>query len=301
MRRNYSLYPKNKITTSTAMFQLPLKNISFSSEKNNIHFNETNPRTAFPKSKKIKKLIDEINLISPKPSKIKNDQNNLYYCQKLLREEKLKNQNYSENIILLTKHIEDLESKMKNININCGENIINDELIKLRMENQELKIFKEKVYQISIKYDELNKNILTCLKSIEKFIQIYNTNNDIKIVNNLSNISQNFKSITNDLSNFMMVKQEEYNTLLNEKENEIEKLKKELNCGNINLYSNDFKLYKDKEINSNRSYEYLNCNRENNKYGRNKLTAFCKNYKYNEFDYGNDKKKYELKSNYDDF
>jgi hypothetical protein len=292
MRRQYSLYPKNKTIISNFLFQLPLKNNSFSYERYNTE--NPNEKSVLPKSHKITKLIKEIT--NSNPVQLPNEQTNLYNYQKLLLEEKIKNKNYSDIIVSLKKQIEEMEGKFE---LN-GQNI-NNEIMRLRNENQELKIFKEKVYQISIKYDELNKNILTCLKSIEKFIQKYNTNNDIKIENNLSNISQNFKSITNDLSNFMMVKQEEYNTLLNEKENEIEKLKKELSCGNINLYTNDSKLYKDKEMNSNRSYEYLNCNRENKKCGRNKLNTFCKNYKYNEFDYGNSKRNYELKSNYEDF
>ncbi len=69
MRRTSSLYPKNRIATSLAMFQLPLKiNNSFSSEKN--YLNNTNRRTAFPKSKNIKKMIEEINLTNSNPPKI---------------------------------------------------------------------------------------------------------------------------------------------------------------------------------------------------------------------------------------
>ena len=308
MRRTYSLYPKNKISTSTAMFQLPLKNISFSSEKN--YINESVSRTAIPKSKKIRKLIEEINLTNPKPTKNANEPNNLYYYQKLLREEKLKNKNYSENIILLTKHIEELESIIKNNNNKvCQNNNINDELNKLRIENQELKIFKEKVYKISIKYDEINKDILDCLKSIENIVQIYNMNNNCNMeykYDNLNNISQNFKSIINDITNFMVLKQEEYNTLLNEKENEIQKLKNGLNCSNYtntNLFSNSNEInsYTNKGITSNKSYEFLNCNRTNKIEGRNKINNFCKNCKYIGFDFDKNKKKYEVKSAFNDF
>ena len=295
MRRAFSLYPKNKISTSTAMFQLPLKNISFSSEKNNI--NEPISNTAFPKSKKIKKLIDEINLTNPRPTKIKNETNNLYICQKMLREEILKNKNFSEKIFLLNKHIDDLELKLKNYCQFDSNNNSDDELIRLRQENQELKLFKEKVYEFSTKYDEINKDILNCLKCIEKIVQIYNMQNpslNIEYSNNtLNKMSEQFKSVINNFTNFMTVKQEEYNTLLKEKENEIEKLKREFNCDdNIDYYSNGLKSYNNYGENKNKTFDYKNINKINQMSGRDKSNT-CN---YNDFGFENNKKKFEFKS-----
>ena len=298
MRRTYSLYPKNKISTSTAMFQLPLRNISFSSEKNN--FNDTISRTAFPKSKKIKKLIDEINLTNPKPTKIKRETNNLYICQKMLREEKIKNKNYFEKIILLNKHIDELELELKNICQISPDNNLNAELIRLRQENQELKIFKEKVYEFSIKYDEVNKDILNCLKCIEKLVQVYNNQKHCLSLeyknNNLNKISEQFQSIVNNLTNYMTIRQEEYNVLLNEKENEIAKIKKEFNYDdNIHYYTNGLKSCKNLGENSNKSFDYTNCSKISQISGRNKFKIFKGN------DFNNNRKKFEFKNTFNKY
>lgn len=300
MRRTFSLYPKNKISTSTAMFQLPLKNISFSSEKNNN--NDTITRTAFPKSKKIKKLIEEINLTNPRPTKLKNEANNLYICQKMLREEILKNKTFSEKIFILNKHIDELELKLQNYCQNNPNINSDDELIRLRQENQELKLFKEKVYEFSIKYDEINKDILNCLKSIENIVQIYNMHNPCLSMeyknNNLNKISEQFKSIINNLTNFMSVKQEEYNVLLSEKENEIEKLKKEFNCDdNIDYYSSGLKSCKNYGENVNKSFEYTNFNKINAMSRRNK----CNIFEANDMNFENNKKKFEFKSTFNKY
>ena len=53
MKRAYSVYPKNKIVTSKSLFQLPLKNNSFSCEKNNLD-NNANRISIIPKCEKIK-------------------------------------------------------------------------------------------------------------------------------------------------------------------------------------------------------------------------------------------------------
>ena len=304
MRRNFGLYPKNKISTSTAMFQLPLKNISYSSEKN-IFNNDTIARTAFPKSKKIKKLIEEINLKNPRPIKIKNEANNLYICQKLLREEQLKNKNYYENIIQLNKVIDELEFKLKT---NCQnyQNCINvnDELIKLRKENDELKLFKERVYNFSMKYDELNKDILDCLKSIEKIIEIFNMDNYSFSVDNkncnLNEMSENFKSIINDLTDFIAVKQEEYNTLLKEKENEIEKIKREY-ISNVEFYSNGFKSCKNFGENTYKSFDYTNYNKIHEYGKKSKTNTYNKNLKNKDFENENSKRNVDYKSTFNDF
>ena len=117
----------------------------------------------------------------------------------------------------------------------------------LRKENEELRQFKQKVYEFSMKYDEVNKDILLCLKNIEKAVELFNinisNNNHIEYKNDtLNKISENYNSIINNLTNFLNKKQDEYNTLLGEKENEINKLKSELNDKiNFNKYNENFK------------------------------------------------------------
>ena len=265
MRRNFTLYPKNKISSSFAMFQLPLRKNTFSEK--NLTTNEVR-RTAIPKSKKlIKKLIEELNISCIKGKHNNIESNNLSECQKLLMEEKMKNKNYSENIIALNKYIEDLEFQLK---VNCQSNTLNEnrneEIMRLKRENEELKQFKEKVYLFSIKYDEVNKDILNCISSIGRIIEKYsmqNTSNDFDYRSNeIFQIANNFKNIMNNLNDFMNIKQEEYNILLNEKENEIIKLRKEKNS--CESYTERFKSLKNLDTYNDtqrKSYEMKSCNK----------------------------------------
>ena len=310
MKRAYSVYPKNNIITSNSLFQFPLKNNSFSCEKNNL--DNVNRQSAFPRSEKIKKFIEEINLANANSNSnllnFSNEHNSLYTCQKLLIEEKIKNKNYNENIIALNKQIEELECKIK-----FGDQNINDEIIKLRQENQELKMFKEKVYSFSLKYDELNRDIINCLKSIEQLVHIYNDDYSNSIQsqneefrnNNLNKISNNFKSVINDLSDFIKIKQSEYNTLLMEKEKEIQKLKRDFNNINPDTYSKGLKSCRNFEINKKESefskLNKLNLNNLNDFEKTCQPNGFYKIYKTNEFDFrknGKNKNKMKFKSSF---
>ena len=257
MNRNYNVYPKNKIGNGIGILNFPLRPInSFSAGKKNLG-NEH--KSAFQKSKKIKKLIEEIKSSNKSNSnKGINDLNNYYRYQQLLIEEKEKNKNLMENIIQLNNHIDALESQLS---CRCEHHIINDEIMMLRKENEELRIFKQKVYEYSMKYDEINKDVLLCLKNIEKAVELFNINypnsNSMEYKNDtLNKMSDNYNSIITNLTNFLKTKEDEYNTLLFEKENEINKLKVQLgdmNMNNINKFSEDMK----NKINE---YEYDNYN-----------------------------------------
>ena len=283
MRRKYSLCPKNKPIISNFLFQLPLKNNSFSYER--INTENPNEKYALPKSNKITKLIKEIT--DSNPVQFPNEQTNLYNYQKLLLEEKIKNKNYSDIIVSLKKQIEEMERKYE---FN-GQNI-NDEIMKLRHENEELKIFKEKVYSFSIKYDEINRDIINCLKSIEELVQIFNDDypdfreNVEYRNNNLNKISYNFKSIANNLCNFMKIKQSEYNILLIEKDKEIQELKTNLNNVNSETYSMGLKSPKRRNFESQKKqFKKKNFNILNDFEKTNH--SFCSNKicKTNDFDY----------------
>ena len=311
MKRAYSVYPKNTIITSNSLFQFPLKNNSFSCEKNNLD-NNVNRLSAIPKSEKIKKFIEEINFANENPNSnllnFPNEQNSLYTCQKLLIEEKIKNKNYNDNIIALNKQIEEMECKMK-----FGDQNINNEILKLRQENQELKMFKEKVYSFSLKYDELNRDIINCLKSIEQLVHIFNDDYSNSIQNqnveyrnnNLNKISNNFKSVINDLSDFIKIKQSEYNTLLMEKEKEIQKLKRDFNNINPDTYSMGLKSCRNVEPNKNQSelskLNKINLNKLNDFEKTFQSNGFYKIYKTNEFDFrknGKNKNRIKFKSSF---
>lgn len=285
MIKNCNVFPKNKIGGGIGFLNFPLRQTnSFSSGRKNLKYDY---KPAFPKSKKIKKLIDEIN--SSNKTRIKNNNNNndinkFYEYQKLFMEEKEKNKNLTDNIILLNNHIDELESQL---NSNCQHHhMVNNEIIMLRKENEELRLFKQKVYEFSTKYDEVNKDILLCLKNIEKAVELFNinylNNNSIEYKNGtLNKISENYSSIINNLTNYLKIKEDEYNTLLMEKENEINKLKSQLNSiDNINKFSEDVK---------NNIIDYENYN-DNINYGN--------NYHDENADYVNTYRKNELFKSY---
>ena len=279
MIRSYNVYPKNKIGSGISFLQMPLHQTnSFSTGK----VRKYDCRPVFPKSKKIKKLIDEINSSNKLDKNIVNNENKNNICkyQKLFIEEKIKNEKLCENIIQLNNNIEELKFQL---NIKSQQNIINDDIIMLKKENEELRHFKQKVYEISLKYDEVNKNILFCLKNIETAVELFNANNpDINNIENkntnFNKISDNFNSIINNLNNFLKTKEDEYNILLMQKENEIQNLKAKLyNKNNINKFVEDEKNNINENIidnninnenikfeNNYRPYMTDNINRENN-------------------------------------
>ena len=91
MIRSYNVYPKNKIGSGISFLQIPLHQInSFSAGK----VRKYDCRPVFPKSKKIKKLIDEINSSNKLDKNISNNNtNNFCKYQKLFMDEKIKNKN----------------------------------------------------------------------------------------------------------------------------------------------------------------------------------------------------------------
>ena len=264
MIRSYNVYPKNKIGSGISFLQIPLHQInSFSAGK----VRKYDCRPVFPKSKKIKKLIDEINSSNKLDKNISNNNtNNFCKYQKLFMDEKIKNKNLCENIMQLNNHIEELKYQL---NIKCQQQIINDDIIMLKKENEELRIFKQKVYEISSKYDEVNKNILFCLKNIESAVDLFNSNyqniNSVEYKNTTFNkISDNFNSIINNLNNFLKTKESEYNILLMQKETEIHNLKDKLsNINNVN------KFVEEAKNNINENIIENNINNENIQYENN--------------------------------
>jgi len=265
MIRSYNVYPKNKIGSGISFLQMPLHQTnSFSTGK----VRKYDCRPVFPKSKKIKKLIDEINSSNKLDKNIVNNENKNNICkyQKLFIEEKIKNEKLCENIIQLNNNIEELKFQL---NIKSQQNIINDDIIMLKKENEELRHFKQKVYEISLKYDEVNKNILFCLKNIETAVELFNANNpDINNIENkntnFNKISDNFNSIINNFNNFLKTKEDEYNILLMQKEGEIQNLKAKLyNINNIN------KFVEDEKNNINENIIDNNINNENIKFENN--------------------------------
>ena len=105
--------------------------------------------------------------------------------------------------------------------------------------------------------------------------------------------------ILDNLNNFITMKQDEYNMLLIEKDNEMKKLRRQCNDRNIDYFSNGLRSFRNnnKKINSytslNKNYKVRNPNNFNDLY---------KIFKTNEFNYENKKKKLLLfKSSFDNF
>lgn len=221
----YKIFPKNEINHATAQLNTLREQpkIRPGSVKSDL------------RAKNI--IINRENEHSPISTRFINESN---YYKKLFEEEKVKNKKLKNNILLLNKRIDELEYELSIKS--------KSESPTLQKENEELKLFKQKVYLFSMKYDELNENILESLKEIDNIIESLEKSN-IKIsfsikLNELSKTADSFKSIVTQMSNFMTCKQEEYNVLLKQKELEISEIKKENELLNnkIRLF---FKKYSD--------------------------------------------------------
>ena len=291
MSRKYIIYPKNKIATSRAMFQLPLRIFSPSTQK------KGNKNLDISQENKFKTILNDIKSDNF-GKKEKDERNNMYNFQRMLIEERIKSKSYYENIIKLNKYINELESRLQD------ENDMNDELIRLRKENEELKLFKQKVYNYSMKYDELNVDIFNCLKSIENAVELFtkedsNKDNLEYKAEQLNRINDNYKSVINLLYEFMNGKQDEYNNLLMEKDNDIQILSKKLKQRNkmdenkMNKSQNNFKKCKNCWIENKKNFFDLDMNKSFNtfnSYNNDRSNKSCNLYRVydtNEFDFRN--------------
>ena len=313
IKQKSNVYPKNKIIPSSYILDVPHINskLPFSSERIFVSRPKSNSKTKYISSlnnytntfsggnivyeaNNMKNIFEGMSTM--KKTRNPEISNSLSTYQKLLLREQEKNKEQSKNIILLNNRINDLECQLigksynsKQLNNNYNNNIQED-IIKLKKENQELKTFKQKVYEFSMKYDEINENILNCVKSLDSIIKILNNNSfsqnyEINI-GDIQKTSNCFKEILDYLINFITVKQDEYNSLLKQERLDNLKLKKEIeklnNINNNIAFSNkndnniNDGFYKKKKIefkrcNSNKelNYDRNNCfNIKNNKNSR---------------------------------
>ena len=160
-----------------------------------------------------------------------------------------------------------------------------------------------------MKYDEINNDIINCLKTIEKIVEIFNfdTNsnkNDEFENEKLNQISDNFKSILDNLNNYMTIKQDEYNILLKEKETEIEKLKMNYNGNNADDFSNGLKAAKFCDTKVNKTFEYTTREKNSNNFRTSKQKQsnnIFNVYKANDFNFCTNGNKNKYKSILDIF
>jgi len=160
-------------------------------------------------------------------------------------------------------------------------------LIRINKENLKLKNFQKKVFELSKNYDDLNSNLE---ETINKFTDLLNNNNDD---NNNVNINkaeflENYKILCEQVNKTLELKQNEYNTLLDGKDealyllqeelfitsNELEDRKRDrINeqkiINSLQIEINDLNEKLDNNNNNNNFYNSINSNNNNNKDDKN--------------------------------
>ena len=160
-------------------------------------------------------------------------------------------------------------------------------LIRINKENLKLKNFQKKVFELSKNYDDLNSNLE---ETINKFSDLLNNNNDdINNVNiNKAEFLENYKILCEQVNKTLELKQNEYNTLLDGKDealyllqeelfitsNELEDRKRDrINeqkiINSLQIEINDLNEKLDNNNNNNNFYNSINSNNNNNKDDKN--------------------------------
>ena len=160
-------------------------------------------------------------------------------------------------------------------------------LIRINKENLKLKNFQKKVFELSKNYDDLNSNLE---ETINKFTDLLNNNNDdINNVNiNKAEFLENYKILCEQVNKTLELKQNEYNTLLDGKDealyllqeelfitsNELEDRKRDrINeqkiINSLQIEINDLNEKLDNNNNNNNFYNSINSNNNNNKDDKN--------------------------------
>lgn len=178
---------------------------------------------------RLKRLASSIESIPPNKSLVRSNSiftNNRPKREGLedrLHEERMKNSRYLSEISSLKMQIECLNKQQHCHRIDCNEN--RDKLIR---ENEELRKFKDTVFSISKRYDEINKGVLISLKEMDQlFAQMNEAGEGMTYFNKMGAIESSintFENVINTLEVMMKSKQDEYNFLIGTRENEIKQL-----------------------------------------------------------------------------
>lgn len=98
-------------------------------------------------------------------------------------------------------------------------------------ENEHLKAFQNRVYEISKDFDNINKSMTNHIKEIQHILSSDNLSillSDLEKKNEIRNISFSLCKLLEYLEKTLNIKQSEYNFLLDTKDREIKKFKEEL-------------------------------------------------------------------------
>ena len=222
--------------------------------------------------KKIKEQQQEILRLTEEnmKNKFEIEQNRDYILKMEKMISKLKDDLYNKNKILFDKKNNNSFSTTKllgistitnNINVEGNNEINSENFNKLKKEIKDLRTFKNKIFEISKDYDNINQQIFVSLGKIQKLSEelnkyYYNKVNDDYLTINYDfeidcheNVHKTIQEIFIYISKFLKNKQEEFNYLIQIKDikvNEISKQKKQLEEKNIKL--NEIIFEKDNKI-----------------------------------------------------
>ena len=220
--------------------------------------------------KKIKEQQQEILKLTEEniKNKFELEQNRDYILKMEKMISKLKDELYQKNKIIFDKKNNSFSttkllgiSTITSPNSNNNEEITSEHYKKLKNEIKELRTFKNKIFQISKIYDNINQEIFAALGKIQKLSEelnksYYNKVNDDYLtinydfeINCHENIHKTIQEIFNYISKFLKNKQDEFNYLIQTKDiklDEITKQKKNLEERIIKLNESIFE--KDNKI-----------------------------------------------------
>ena len=220
--------------------------------------------------KKIKEQQQEILKLTEEniKNKFELEQNRDYILKMEKMISKLKDELYQKNKIIFDKKNNSFSttkllgiSTITSPNSNNNEEITSEHYKKLKNEIKELRTFKNKIFQISKIYDNINQEIFAALGKIQKLSEelnksYYNKVNDDYLtinydfeINCHENIHKTIQEIFNYISKFLKNKQDEFNYLIQTKDiklDEIMKQKKNLEEKIIKL--NESLFEKDNKI-----------------------------------------------------
>ena len=220
--------------------------------------------------KKIKEQQQEILKLTEEniKNKFELEQNRDYILKMEKMISKLKDELYQKNKIIFDKKNNSFSttkllgiSTITSPNSNNNEEITSEHYKKLKNEIKELRTFKNRIFQISKIYDNINQEIFAALGKIQKLSEelnksYYNKVNDDYLtinydfeINCHENIHKTVQEIFNYISKFLKNKQDEYNYLIQTKDiklDEVMKQKKNLEEKIIKL--NESLFEKDNKI-----------------------------------------------------
>lgn len=140
------------------------------------------------------------------------------------------NKTFNKSTVLKTKRnpLENYPDQNKTELIASERKEVKNIISALIQENDKLKTFQQEVYNISKSYDDINENLLNEIKAMQEIIEKEKKEGSDINGKDLNLCGVNVKSVVDNFERTLEVKQNEYNFLLNWKEQEIQVLHEEV-------------------------------------------------------------------------